>query len=165
MVRSYEFLCYCFFVVNVLTPNFILVIKFLWQIQRKLCVVFYTFFCLLLKPLYFIVLYVSRLEPLVNATFRIFIVSSSENTISSSMANKFKAVHTFVSLNQYEISSLRFEVKTKVNNEMLPLKLISKSGTQFSYCFTPFSIGSVKVLETDVRVLCNSYIRKNHLKF
>lgn len=33
---------------------------------------------------------------LVNATFRIFIVSSSENTISNSHANKFKAVHTFV---------------------------------------------------------------------
>lgn len=35
---------------------------------------------------------------LVNATFRIFIVSSSENTISNSHANKFKAVHTFMFL-------------------------------------------------------------------
>lgn len=134
------FLFYCFFDVNVIRTSFILIIKFLWQIQRKFCVVFYTFFCLLLKPLYFIVLYVSRLEPLVNATFRIFIVSSSENTISSSRANKFKPVHTFVSLNQSEISSLRFEVKTKVNNEMPPLKVISKSGTLFLYCFTQFSI-------------------------
>lgn len=102
--------------------------KFPWQIQRKFCVVFYPFFCLLLKPLYFIVLYVLRLEPLVNATFRIFIVSSSENTISSYRANKFKAVHTFVSLNQSEISLLHFEGKTKVI-KVSPLKIIKKNET------------------------------------
>lgn len=111
------------------------------------------------KALYFIVLYVLRLEPLVNATFRIFIVSSSENTISSYRANKFKAVHTFVFLNQSEISSLHFEVKTKVSNEMSPLKLIEKK-VERNFCIVsrdfPLRVWTVKVLETGVRVLCNN---------